>query len=1744
MKTKVGKRFLAVLLSIMMLLGCIPATVLAAGDDGISTLAENDIYVQNVLPTGETGELIWYPDDDGIMEIPVLDREIVNSTTPTLGIKITGAPNYAEIDFSAVEAGMSFSINASTGRPTFNEDRLTALKDKVAELGSVDIPIVAGILTTKPTGITLRFVNRHDNEVTEPEELEVYYTPAGGTEQLVADGDQLTIPVPEDQNGGTFSYTGLTLEDDYWCKWETSNDDGKNMDLPIYFEKDKLIVSGAATVTVSLNKYKGYDFNNSETVFSCEVTAESDEVVSPFVEYENSDGNTQKVTEDMPLYLQKGSKGSLQVKGVAAEGFTWNITEGNSVRLDGQGNITADNEGKTSVSLKISGGEPVLEFEVWVVDLSVTFKGSSAGEVSIEEGDTLSILKEETGTFSTTGAENLPGVETDGSGFGDKNIAWVTEQGSEGAASIATYSGALYIRGEGTVKAYVVIEDWETMATSVPLCSFTITVSSEELEAIKVKVHDQEINENDTVTVKGSEYTEFEVLGKYTGKDEYVPISDQGYTVESDDEILNIDLSESPARFFFSEPGEAKITIDCGKNSFTFKAESEYVAVESLKLKLPETVYMHTLVYGMGNGENYTGIPQASAPEGGIALGAAYEVVPANASYARDITWSNDNQEVAEYMDTHSNGFIGHKAGTTTITAEIDQGEHGKKVSASQEVTFAYQYPVEELKTDTPDLTVETGKKENLDIQFTPTQPSQGLIEWSQEGTGEVEVQRGKNDEYAKYSNLKYSVRGVKAGTVTLTGTPVSKAEGKDPTITFNITVTGEGGETPGTDTAEVVKGLKESAQKYYDTNSITWAYGQEWNVIALSRAGLPLSETDKQTYLESVKAEVKNPTGKLTEDAKPTDIARVIMALYSLGENPRDFADTDLLQRLMASDSLNTGSNEAIWALLALDAVGEKVPEGSSWTRDTLIEEILEYQCEDGSFALSKSAKAGSIDMTAMALQALAAYQDKENVKTATDKALKYLKDYIDEGDYGTVESDAQVAIALLMLDMDPCEKENGFAEDDITIYQAMEQYIAEEGGFKHYQDDKDVNEMSTQQVLLAIAAWERYSAGDNLVYDMTDVASAVDPEKPENPDEPIGYVTVAVEKFSIGQGYLIEPEIVPIYKDMSESNLIERLFGIGENSTAAEMITQCLEDHNLKYEHSGTVDKSFYLAAITDNEGSKTANFPESIIKYAEENKIQLKNERKDQSLGEFDYSSGSGWKYTVNDDMTEKGMSEMTLKDGDVVRVSFTAIDYGQDLGNKDGTFMPVTNRDELTKMLAEINSAEDKDEILTSPNVMAAYKDAVQIISNLENDQKSIDAAADRLQDALDNPDEVTEAVKNVIELIKAIGDDITLDSKEAIEQAREAYNALSEEEKQQVGEVYDILDKAEKTYQELEDNQKAAQIVIDKINSIGEVMLDSGKTIEEARKAYDALTEEQKELVTNLDILKQAEDKYAELNKEYLEEQKEKAKAELDAYKDMSEYAQAQQEELKAIIEQGKKAIDEAESVTDITSAKEAAMKKMDEVKTREEIESGGDDSEPVTLTNSTYMISVTGENLTEDMELQVVPLTEKDDEVSAMRKEIPSSKALIKAYEISILKDGKKVEEGPFTVSYQMDDKYNDEELTVFLVDSQGKLTELKGTVKDGTLSVTADTLGSMAVVVDSSTVSTNTDNNQSGGKQATSGSGTSSGSTSGSGSGKSSTSGSVKTGDDTQMAPFICAMLISAAAIGGLAIRRKRSGR
>ena len=85
---------------------------------------------------------------------------------------------------------------------------------------------------------------------------------------------------------------------------------------------------------------------------------------------------------------------------------------------------------------------------------------------------------------------------------------------------------------------------------------------------------------------------------------------------------------------------------------------------------------------------------------------------------------------------------------------------------------------------------------------------------------------------------------------------------------------------------------------------------------------------------------------------------------------------------------SLNAGSNEMTYAIIALDAADITIPAGAKWTRDKMITALLAFQSADGGFGLYDSSSSG-VDTTAMALQGLTNYRKRPAVQSAIERAL-----------------------------------------------------------------------------------------------------------------------------------------------------------------------------------------------------------------------------------------------------------------------------------------------------------------------------------------------------------------------------------------------------------------------------------------------------------------------------------------------------------------------------------------------------------------------------------------------------------------------------------------------------------------------------------------------------------------------------------------------------------------------------------
>lgn len=312
------------------------------------------------------------------------------------------------------------------------------------------------------------------------------------------------------------------------------------------------------------------------------------------------------------------------------------------------------------------------------------------------------------------------------------------------------------------------------------------------------------------------------------------------------------------------------------------------------------------------------------------------------------------------------------------------------------------------------------------------------------------------------------------------------------------------GAEVPGFD--EAYAGAKAYIQSAVSAPVVSYLFG-EWAVLGQARAKVPLSEAYIAAYYEKVVAYVKANIGsdgilRAPDDKNTpviTDNERIALALTAIGKDPANVGGENLLKALQnkdimqVTDTSNTDINGLVMGLLALNS--RNYTSDTSW----LVQAVLAQQNEDGSWRASADTKpVGDVDMTAMALQALAPYYKdggNETVNTAVEKALNWLSGKYRSG-YDSSESCAQVVIALSALNLD-ANTDARFTKTvegkTLSVLGNLLQYrVAENGGFKHQFADKAVNEIATEQALCAMAAYARFTEKANALYDMTDAACA----------------------------------------------------------------------------------------------------------------------------------------------------------------------------------------------------------------------------------------------------------------------------------------------------------------------------------------------------------------------------------------------------------------------------------------------------------------------------------------------------------------------------------------------------------------------------------------------------------------------------------------------------------------------------
>ena len=270
-----------------------------------------------------------------------------------------------------------------------------------------------------------------------------------------------------------------------------------------------------------------------------------------------------------------------------------------------------------------------------------------------------------------------------------------------------------------------------------------------------------------------------------------------------------------------------------------------------------------------------------------------------------------------------------------------------------------------------------------------------------------------------------------------------------------------------------------------------------DWMALAMARAG---AADDYAGYLSRLQAYVERQyqENDCLDPVKATEYHRIALTAAALGGDPTAFGTKpdgtaiDLVAEgtynWQGDDLGGQGINGWLFALLTVDAVGAEVPADARYSRQDMIDAIVSVQLPDGGFALGGSAM--DVDITAMALQALAPY--REQYPEVIDAALSALSAaQLPDGGYESwgaqsSESCAQVILALCALDVDP-ETDERFQKGEGNVADALLAFRLSDGGFAHELDGQ-LDAMACEQAMQALTAMALRQQGEGRFFDLAD--------------------------------------------------------------------------------------------------------------------------------------------------------------------------------------------------------------------------------------------------------------------------------------------------------------------------------------------------------------------------------------------------------------------------------------------------------------------------------------------------------------------------------------------------------------------------------------------------------------------------------------------------------------------------------
>ena len=148
-------------------------------------------------------------------------------------------------------------------------------------------------------------------------------------------------------------------------------------------------------------------------------------------------------------------------------------------------------------------------------------------------------------------------------------------------------------------------------------------------------------------------------------------------------------------------------------------------------------------------------------------------------------------------------------------------------------------------------------------------------------------------------------------------------------------------------------------------------------------------------------------------------------------------------------------------------------------------------------------------------------------------------------------------------------------------------------------------------------------------------------------------GSIHISIDATTLGLGIIIDDD-----------------YTVHEGENAAEVLLRLFEDYGIEAQFSGTPKLNFYLRRIVWGDIAYSVEIPPELWELILRDGITLTDQHDRDSIGEFDFTRGSGWMYCINGMYPGIGLSEYYPINGDELCLRFT-LALGKDIGGYDAT-----------------------------------------------------------------------------------------------------------------------------------------------------------------------------------------------------------------------------------------------------------------------------------------------------------------------------------------------------------------------------------------------------------------------------------------------------------------------------------------